>query len=563
MKLGDRLRDPRTLYLGALGAIGSLYVLIVWLLPVLPGQDLPQHLAYARILADHSDESLPFAASYEIAPRFQTYFTIHYVLAFLAKLGSVDTAIRVVFTVYVVGTLAAFHHLCRVFHPEGDVPWAGLLGSLFVWNPIVMMGFLSFAVGVPVFLLAAASTVRWVRGERGAAVVALSAAGALGAVHAFAAGCIVLFALLAGAWLARGRGRLACVAVGAAAVGAFAACSAFGEAGLGGFGDASFEEASRAAHGLEAIGIALELRFSDTLTSASYLLWSVVGPFRMAVCAVVLAALAVTVGVCWRARADVASDPATHRLRQLTIAFLLVGWVAPWGVAVPTEMTFIDLRLLALGAMLVVAALAAPRFFGSALPRLALTVFCVGFAVHFGARAAQFADESRDVLELVAAVDAEQRMTSVVFHDRSEGFGKQFRITHFLPMYYTVEHAGLTSQFWGRYTHHLPVGHAGGRRPTHAADWAPQTFRPSHLADAEWVLVQYADVDDDPAADVRASARVRDMLPTVTDEVACRGLWCVYRVPAETRARARRGSLDGRVRRSARPSPARHSQQPS
>src|SRR5262245_12412625 len=57
---------------------------VVWSVPALPAQDLPQHLAYVKILLDYDNPDLTFRYFYRLPERFHPYATVYRILAELA-----------------------------------------------------------------------------------------------------------------------------------------------------------------------------------------------------------------------------------------------------------------------------------------------------------------------------------------------------------------------------------------------------------------------------------------------------------------------------------------------
>src|SRR4029077_3277992 len=112
----------------------------------------------------------------------------------------------------------------------------------------------------------------------------------------------------------------------------------------------------------------------------------------------------------------------------------------------------------------------------------------------------------------------------------------------FLPMYFTVKDGGINSQFWARYTEHLPIDYLPGKRPAQSDDWSPQNFDATkHLRDARWVLLQQATNEDSPRT--RAdSAKARAALDDKSEQIACEGPWCLYKVKSPTRPLLREGT---------------------
>jgi hypothetical protein len=120
-------------------------------------------------------------------------------------------------------------------------------------------------------------------------------------------------------------------------------------------------------------------------------------------------------------------------------------------------------------------------------------------------------------------------MMSLVFDGRSAQFGEQFRVTHFLPMYYMIFHDGINTQFWGRYTEHLPIGWRPGQRPASTPDWKPQEFSLTDLRDSDYLLFQSV-AEDSPRDQQAATRRITALLERSTETIECRGLWCLYRI---------------------------------
>src|SRR6266542_1110726 len=63
-----------------------LNLFVVWFLPILPCQDLPQHLAYSRILLDYQNASLPFHDFYQLRDHlFHPYSSTYWALSGLGR----------------------------------------------------------------------------------------------------------------------------------------------------------------------------------------------------------------------------------------------------------------------------------------------------------------------------------------------------------------------------------------------------------------------------------------------------------------------------------------------
>jgi hypothetical protein len=506
-------------------------LLIVWLPPVPLGQDLPQHLACARILRDLADPALPFERYYEAAP-FQVYSITHHAMAALSAGGSIVTAGRILMSVYVLGFLAAYELLVRVADDRPGPRWAGLAGNLFVWSPVVLMGFLPFYLGVPLLLVTWAAVLRSIEGgSRWAAPVAVLASALVSLVHPFLAACSAASGL-ALLLTPGGRRRLFALVPVGVAVAVFAMAAALGGGGLGSFAGADLGDAVRQAHGLEFVNSYFRFDWSDLPTRLNYLSWSVLGPFRWDGLLLSAAGL-VALGLVARrggGRESPGDRTAVRGAGRLGVALLVLGWLAPFGLYVPTELTFVNLRLLGLGVVAASVALAV-RLPRTPPVRGALVALCLLHTANVGYRSWLFAGDAAPALALIERADRERVLLSVVLHNRTRGFGKLFRLTHFLPMYYTVERDGIATQFWARYTSHLPIGYRDGMQPAQPPDWLPRELRLSHLRDSDYLLVQYAAPSDDPRAVRALSDRIRRTLRGAVEPVECRGLFCLYRIP--------------------------------
>lgn len=530
-------------YFVLLFGLAATHVVLVFALPVLPAQDLPQHLAYARILLDYDDPTLLFAQTYELPAAFQSYFTAHYALAGLGAIFDVEAAARILYAAYAVTFMGAFHYLVRAARGrrDGEPPWVGLLGAGLVVNPISVLGFLAFTLALPALVAAMAACIHAARGDRRAQLTLAALGAYVGVMHAFAAACLVLlvavFALFA--WRARPLiGGLAAIVVACA-------CAALGEAGLGDASTLDVADAARRAHGVGFFSRLVHAEWSGSTASVNHVLWSAVGPYRPTV---LVGAGALVFGAAVFGRGGVRGlGRAVRRAlrprawtQRAAIALFVIGWVAPFGVHAPTELTYLNLRLTFLAVVLLIATFGVRVELLGWRPRIAVAALALASVTCFGVQAGRFGAEADDALALLERTDAGAPLLSVVHHDRTAGFARQFRLTHFLPMYFTVRRGGRATQFWGRYTHHLPVAIREGREIPHPPDWQPGALREHHLRGVGWALVQYASRSEDPEPRRRASARSHRVMRGSATELECRGLWCVYRVDGSP-AYAQRG----------------------
>jgi hypothetical protein len=357
----------------------------MWVLPVLPAQDLPQHLAYARVLMDHVHSELPFAERFVLPNQFQSYFTTHYLLAYLARLITLRAALRVLMTLYVIGIYWSFARLCRSHHPGrwGTPPiWEAFAATLLVWSPVACLGFLPFMLAVPVFFAACAFLLD---AQRSRTRVALSSlivcAAALALLHAVAAGAFVAFVILLA--LFSGQGRAVAAVGGGTALATFVFVSMMGESGLGISVNLQWSEAIQRAHGLEFITEVFRIKWDDAPVKLRFILWVALGPFSRSgqlLVAIVLAVVMMASRVSATCPSPVA-DGVHKGFSRATVGFAVVAWLMPWGLNVPTEVTFLDIRFMTLSFGLLLA-LVNPAAFSASGPRLVVTAGGVVLALH-------------------------------------------------------------------------------------------------------------------------------------------------------------------------------------
>lgn len=141
--------------------VGTLTVLSVvpfWLTRILPMQDYPQALGLARAYLDYRDPASPFFGTYTTGFTLSPLLLLFLVLRAIARFTDLETAGRVVWTLYAVALPAASLYLLRVL---GRDRWAVLLVYPLVISYWVIGGFFAFATGAPWLVLGLACAVRW------------------------------------------------------------------------------------------------------------------------------------------------------------------------------------------------------------------------------------------------------------------------------------------------------------------------------------------------------------------------------------------------------------------
>ena len=216
-------RQSRALFLVVFTLLTGLSAAPFWLTQLLPMQDYPHFLLFARAFGDCHVPGSPFHGTYTTGFPLSPLLLPILLTRAIARFSSFETAGRVIWTLYAVGLPLASLHLLRVLRRD---PWCVLLVFPLVISYWVIGGFFAFATGMPLLLLGLAASVRWLEApspRRGAALAAIVAATFLW--HALVFAQLGLdFALLW--WLHRpesGRARLRALAPFAPAIALFAA----------------------------------------------------------------------------------------------------------------------------------------------------------------------------------------------------------------------------------------------------------------------------------------------------------------------------------------------------
>ncbi len=516
-------------------------LLLVWGLPLIPAQDLPQHLTYIRIFADYNAANLPFHDFYVLPSGFQPYDSIYLLLAFIARHTSVLFALRVALSFYVVLVFAGFDLLSASIHGRGAgyerrPLESSVMASMIVWSSALSMGFLQYFLCVPFVMLTVASLVR--ASDRGAkdwvVLAAIPGAVAVASIHLVAAGALAgvcVFHALLGArsesfWR---RAVMAGVIVGTIlttlVLWRFWGGEVLGARPRG----MKFDEAWTNAQGFEFVNNMLDATWYDPPVTFNYITWGTLGPYRITGMAVSLLLVILALTQVVPVYQESHLRPEARAYGRTAWAFGIFTCLVPWGIQVPSEITWLNFRLISLAFALLLP-LVPPGLF--AIPRAsrALTALACGFLINFTVHAIGFNHEAASPIRLLARVPNNETVLSLVFRSRSAYYAKGIRVAHFLPMYFTILDGGICTQFWARYTEHLPIDYRSGKRPAQPDDWSPQNFdETKHLKDSGYVLLQRT-TEDDPRGTQNDAARAEQKLSLRADLVDCDGVWCLYKV---------------------------------
>ena len=492
-----------------LAGLAFVQVLLAFLLPVIPGHDLPQHLAYARIIAG-ADEPL-LARLYDVDTS-DPYCTVHRLLAWATRWMSLDLAARTTFALYALATVASFGLLGRALYGRRGAHVA-MLGVALVWNPIACMGFLPFLVTLPVFVLGSAVAVVAMRQKSlGWMMAVLGMTVLVGKLHIVGMAFFVLFGglLAIAAWKGRSLALLAAMGAGALVV--------------------LSTSQSKAAH----LGKLQGFAWSGVGEKTNMILATVFGPFPHSLrLGMELGALGLTVVVAALRSRSTTQPPHEVAFRRVAFAFAAIGLFIPSSVRQPDDLSYLDFRFFVFALALLLASIP-PSWFRARAARGALAIavtLVVGVWVRqlMGA-----AGEATVAIDLVSRLRSTDRLFVLSFHDRSAYFDESNGINHYLGVHHTAQTGGVTSLFWGKYAHHLPVGYRPGVEPARPPDWRPGDFTLAQLEGSTHVLVSWPDSLDGRRARAGA-ARFRDDVRPRLRELACRSVYCLYAVESGSR----------------------------
>ena len=125
----------------------------LWASALLPFMDLPQHLATVCVLHSYNDPTFGVSHYFGIALGKTQYLAWYFLVDWLAYLMPLETAARVVFSVYAVGLPLSIAALLRA---HGRDPRVALLAAPFVYNPFLFMGFANYVTALPLVFWALA-----------------------------------------------------------------------------------------------------------------------------------------------------------------------------------------------------------------------------------------------------------------------------------------------------------------------------------------------------------------------------------------------------------------------
>ena len=454
-------------------------------------------------------------------------------------------AAQLLFSLYAIGLGAAFAALHRSVGGEAarrSLAPAVALVAFVVWSPVAWMGFLPFLLATPA-VVGSYAAFRRSLGE-----------GAAGCRRVGAALAAVASALHPAAGLALGA------LVGLRAVAAFLPAGAAVETSRRVLRNASvFLAASlgpillatlRGGHGGGGAfaSFAVEAEWGDPIAKGAYVLLALVGTFPAPLKVAAAGALAAVAGAAALARSGTGSGGTEARARGRTSlegaerrrdllaagAFLVVALAAPAAVKRPSDLAFLDYRLVTVAVTVLLAHVRLPRRpLVDGVTWAAAGVATAAWAFTFtGLRG-----EQRSVARLLSGLEPGHRLLALPIDPGSRYLDERNTATRYWPLWHTITNGGLTSSFWGRFSPHLPVGYREGEGFPSPHDWRPWEVTSAHLAFATHVLIAFPDDAEGEWAlllqelRARVSARARS--------VVCEDRLCLFTLREERPASPR------------------------
>jgi len=128
-----------------------LYLLPVWVFRFFPSQDGPSHLYNAQILREYNNPNCVFSQFYELHLALFPNWLAHLLEWALLYVAPALIAEKIFLTVYVAAFPLSFFYFLDAVQPGRNLP--GFISFLFIFNFLLMKGFFSYALGIPLFFI--------------------------------------------------------------------------------------------------------------------------------------------------------------------------------------------------------------------------------------------------------------------------------------------------------------------------------------------------------------------------------------------------------------------------
>lgn len=141
----------------AFAVVAAIATLPLWAVEHPPIQDLPQHLAAVRVLADYGNSDLAFAQYFTIELTRTQYLAYYLAAIVLSWPFGVLLANKLLITASIVGTPYAMRALLKELGADHR---AAIFVIPLTWNAHLILGFMNFTGAIPLALVGLALAVR-------------------------------------------------------------------------------------------------------------------------------------------------------------------------------------------------------------------------------------------------------------------------------------------------------------------------------------------------------------------------------------------------------------------
>ncbi len=124
----------------------ALMLVPIWATQWLPLQDLGGHIELMEIMHRHSDGTLPFQETYTLPGWFDANSLSLGAAWLLSPLFGTLAVAKLLLSFYVVGLPLSILATARAF---GRSPWLALIGTPFVFNALLNVGFINYLIALP------------------------------------------------------------------------------------------------------------------------------------------------------------------------------------------------------------------------------------------------------------------------------------------------------------------------------------------------------------------------------------------------------------------------------
>lgn len=450
------------------------------ILNTFPFQDLPQHLAYAKIFKDFENVSI-FGEYYQYSDNFNSYHLPYYFLKALQFLFSTIIAFKFMFIFYGFLIFLSIKKLRSVIYNETNHYISLILAVILSWNSVFFMGFLQYSLTLPFLIYGFAFLYDYLKkGDHKDLIKYFSSLLIVSCIHVFATGTLFIISSVL-MFIYKNKKLIAINTFGS-----FFLLLIFGGFLSGKSSGKSFSIFSSfdGAFGFEFINHIFNLKWSHLPTIANYLTWNFLTPVPLGI---LLIGFIFTVLFVFKREASFYKNDLI--LPSLFKYLFVISMLLPWALYKPTEITFINYRFTGIVIALFFASLSEDHF--NKISTKNFFPFVLGFKfLTIIYILINFQITTSGVFQVINSIPKGKVLHTVIYQNQTEYTSKMFRIQHFLPMYYTVLRDGVSTQFWAGYTSHLPIGYQQGKKPRTAPDWHPKKTTTEDIKRFDYHLIR-------------------------------------------------------------------------